>query len=367
MGTIIGAGIFGLPYVAAKSGIIPSFFYFLVLGGVSFLIHLFLGEIVLRTKEKQRLAGYAKRYLGGVGSSMVAFSIVLGTVLALVAYIIIGGRFLKIFLGFCLPFLNITDFRLSLVFALLLLPFLFRGIKNVAKTEFISNILFGLIIVFVFLFSLPNFDFNNFYLFNSSNIFLPYGVILFSLTGWSAIPEMVEILNSDEDKKKLKKAIIFSIIAAICIYLIFVLTVVGVSGSNTTEETFVGLLPYLDSRIIFLGVLAGIITIADSFLILSINLKNTLIYDYGISGFSSLFIAWALPIFLFLCGLRHFINVIGIAGTLIGAIEGIAIIMIFKKAKSFGNRKPEYSINISRFSEYVLITLFVLGVISLIF
>jgi amino acid permease len=361
IGTIIGAGIFAIPYVVAKSGIIPGFFYFLILGGVSFLVHLFLGEIVLRTEEKHRLAGYAKQYLGGSGSSIVALSIVLGTILSLVAYIILGGQFLKIFFSFCLPFFNASNFRLSLAFALFLLPFLFRGIKNVAKTELFSNILFGSIIVFVFLFSLPNFDFNNFSLLDSSNIFLPYGVILFALTGWSAIPEMAEILKSNEDKKKLKKIIIFSISVAIFIYLIFILAVVGVSGSATTEETFIGLLTHLDNRIILLGVLAGIITIADSFLILSINLKNTLIYDYGFSGLPSLFISWFLPVFLFFCGLRHFIDVIGVAGTLIGAIEGIAIIVIFRKAKLLGTRKPEYSLNIPRFLEFILIAIFILG------
>jgi len=365
MGTIIGAGIFGIPYVVARSGIVPSFFCFFLLGGVSFLIHLFLGEITLRTEQKHRLAGYAKRYLGGWGSSLVAFSVVLGTILSLVAYIILGGRFLKIFFSFCLPSFNITDFRLSLIFALFLLPFLFKGIKMIAKTELISNAIFGLIIVLVFLFSLPNFDFNNFSLLNSSDIFLPYGVILFALTGWSAVPEMTEILKSSEDKKKLKKAIIFSIIAAICIYLIFILAVVGVSGSDTTEETFIGLLPHLNSKIILLGTIAGLITIADSFLILGLNLKNTLIYDYGFSKLLSLLIAWVLPIFLFLCGLRHFIDVIGIAGTLIGAIEGIAIIIIFRRAKSLGNRKPEYSLNISWILDYVLIAIFVLGVFSL--
>jgi len=138
-----------------------------------------------------------------------------------------------------------------------------------------------------------------------------------------------------------------------------------VSGSDTTEETFIGLLPHLNSKIILLGTIAGLITIADSFLILGLNLKNTLIYDYGFSKLLSLLIAWVLPIFLFLCGLRHFIDVIGIAGTLIGAIEGIAIIIIFRRAKSLGNRKPEYSLNISWILDYVLIAIFVLGVFSL--
>ena len=28
IGTIVGAGVFGIPYVIAKSGIVPGFFYF---------------------------------------------------------------------------------------------------------------------------------------------------------------------------------------------------------------------------------------------------------------------------------------------------------------------------------------------------
>jgi len=59
--------------------------------------------------------------------------------------------------------------------------------------------------------------------------------------------------------------------------------------------------------------------------------------------------------------LRHFISVISIAGTLIGAIEGMTIISIFKKAKTLGDRKPEYSLNVHPFVVYVLTTIFVLG------
>ena len=67
LGTIVGAGIFGIPYVISKSGMIPGFFYFLILGGAVLLIHLFFGEIILRTKGEHRLVGLAQRYLGRWG------------------------------------------------------------------------------------------------------------------------------------------------------------------------------------------------------------------------------------------------------------------------------------------------------------
>ena len=367
LGTMIGAGIFGIPYVVAKSGVIPSFFYFLILGATSLLIHLFLGEVVLRTKEKHRLAGYAKKYLGGRGKSLIAFSIILGTILALVAYIILGGLFLKIFFSSYNFLTEISAFRLSLVFSILLSPFIFKGIKMVAQTELATNILFGLIILLIFFLNLPNVHLTNFQSIDFSNLFLPYGVILFALIGWSAVPEMTEILKSKQDKKMLKKAIIFPIFTAIILYLIFIFAVVGVSGLNASEETFSGLLPYLNEKVVAFGVLAGIITIADSFLILGLNLKNTLVYDYNIPSLLAFILAWGSPVLLFLLGLRHFIDVIGFAGTLIGAIEGIAIVCIFKKAKTMGNREPEYSLKVHPFVIFILVAIFILGALSLFF
>ena len=62
VGTIIGAGVFAIPYVMSKSGALTCFFYFLILGSVVLLLHLFLGEVVLRTKGRHRLVGYAEKY-----------------------------------------------------------------------------------------------------------------------------------------------------------------------------------------------------------------------------------------------------------------------------------------------------------------
>ena len=369
LGTMIGAGIFGIPYVVSRSGIFPALFYFLILGVASFLIHLFLGEIILRTKGKHRLPGYAQKYLGDWAKILAAFSVVLGIILALLAYIILGGNFLNIlFSSFPLLVSGLSSFHFSLIFSLVLFPFIVRRVKFVAETEVFTNIVFVLIIFLIFFLSLEKLNLDNFSLLADElvleNIFLPYGVILFALIGWSAVPEMAEVLEKKEDKKQFKKAIIFSIIIAIFIYLLFVFSVVGVSGKNTSPETFSGLLSYLDPKIILLGVLAGAITIADSFLILSIHLRNTLVYDYGFHMVPALFMSWGMPLILFLSGFRQFIDVIGIAGTFIGAIEGILIILIFKKAKILGDREPEYSLKIPSFITYALMIMFVLGAIS---
>ena len=64
VGTIIGAGIFGIPFAMNQTGIINGLILLVLLALTTTLIHLMLGEIALRTKTNYRLAGYAGHYLG---------------------------------------------------------------------------------------------------------------------------------------------------------------------------------------------------------------------------------------------------------------------------------------------------------------
>jgi tyrosine-specific transport protein len=357
IGTVVGAGIFGIPYVIAKSGILPGLFYFLVLGLAILILHLVFGEIVLRTEERCRFTGYAQKYLGNNGKALATISIIIGMTGTLLAYIIIGGNFLKIILS---PVINLSSFRLSLIFWLVLVYFVFHGIKIIATIEVFTNSAFFIIMIVVFSFLLPKFSIQNFDLVNLKNFFLPYGVIMFALTGFAAMPEIADILKTPEERKSLKKVIIASSVASIILYLLFSLAVTGVSGGETSGEALSGLVPFLGQRIITLGALFGVITIADSFLIICLYFKNTLIYDYHFSKIIAFSIASFLPLLLFL-KFRSFTQIIGFVGTILGTVEGIIILLIFKKAKKLGNRTPEYSLNISDFLIYSLATLLILG------
>ncbi|MDD2696981.1 MAG: aromatic amino acid transport family protein [Candidatus Pacebacteria bacterium] len=365
IGTVVGAGIFGLPYVVSRSGIVPGLFYFLILGGAVLLIHLFFGEVILRTEGKCRLPGLVQKYLGKKEKILTGVSVIVGITGALLAYIILAGDFLKILFS---SLGNFSSFQLAFVFWIVLSFFIFRGIKTIAPAEIFTNILFFLVIFVIIGFCLPKFDLSNFALINpSASIFLPYGVILFSLIGWSAIPEMIEIFKTPEEKKNTKKVIILSTIIILFLYFCFIMAVLGVSGKVTSFDTLSGLLPFLGEKIIFFGALAGVITLADSFLVLGLYLRNTFIYDLKFSKNLSFLISCGVPFLLYFLGLRSFITTIGFVGTIIGAIEGIIIILIFKKAKILGERTPEYSLNIPSFLLYFLILILILGAISQIY
>jgi len=364
IGVVIGAGIFGIPYVIAKSGIIPGFFYFLILGGAALLLHLFFGEIVLRTKRKHRLVGFAQKYLGKWGKVLITISTILGITGVLLAYLIIGGEFLKIIFS---PLFNLPPSHFSLFFWAILTYLVFRGIKLIASAEIFTNSTFFIIIFIVFCFLLPKINLENFSLINSEYVFLPYGVIMFSLVGLVAIPEMADILETSEERKSFKKIIIVASAIVIISYLLFSLAVVGVSGENTSSEALSGLVPFLGQKIVILGALFGVITLADSFLIICLYFSNTLIYDYHFPKVLAFFISSGLPLILFLIGFRSFIGVIGFVGTILGMIEGIVILLIFKKVKKLGDREPEYSLKVPSFLIYFLMVIFTLGAISQIF
>ena len=361
VGTIIGAGIFGVPYIINKSGIIPGFFYFLILGSVVLLIHLFFGEAVLRTKESCRLPGFAQKYLGAWGKILVMISVVSGLIGALLAYLILSGDFLRILFS---PFSSLSAVQLALIFWVAMSYLIFRGIKLIASIELLTNIVFFSTSAVILFFCLLRFDFQNLAAFSLSNAFLPFGVILFSLIGWSAIPEIVDFLKTSPEKKKLKKTMILATAVTVPFYLIFTLAVLGVVGGNISPDTISSLVPFLGPKLILLGVLAALITLTDSILVLGLHLKNTFIYDLKLSNRLATAIACGVPFLLFLIGFRNFIGTLGFVGTVVGVIEGVAIILIFKKAKKLGDREPEYSLKIPSLLLYLLITTLILGAIS---
>lgn len=353
---MIGAGIFGIPYVVEKSGIIPSFFYFFILGGAVLFIHLFIGEVILRTKGHFRLPGLSQKYLGNWAKNLTALSVVVGVIGALLAYLILGGEFLNILLGD-----GLSKIQLTLIFGAALSYFIFRGIRIIAPLEILTNVIFFSVIIIILFFSLPQFDLSNIRILDTSNIFLPFGVILFSLIGWSAIPEIMGLLESTRDKRAVKAVIVSSTLIVVLFYLVFALVVVGVSGKNTSEDALSGLSAFLGPKIIFFGALAGLITLADSFLVLGLYLRNTFVYDFKLPKNLAALITCGLPLALFLVGFRGFIAALGFTGTIIGVVEGILIILIFKKAKALGDRIPEFSVNVPSLFLYLLIGILIFG------
>ena len=99
VGTIVGAGVLGVPYVVAKVGLLPGIASIIGLDLIMLLVNLYIGEIVLRTKGNHQLSGYAERYIGSWGRIVLGVALIIQLSGAMVAYTIGEGHTFRALLG----------------------------------------------------------------------------------------------------------------------------------------------------------------------------------------------------------------------------------------------------------------------------
>lgn len=362
IGAIVGVGIFGLPYVISQAGFFVGFFELVALSAVILALHLLYGEIILRTKEPHRFIGYAEKYLGQNVKRLVMFTVIFGSYGGLLAYLIVGGDFAARLLQ---PFFGGSVFFYSLLFYFAMSLMILAKIKTVGRIEIIMTAALLLVMAVIIGFGLNKINFQNLATVNFGRSFLPYGVILFAMAGSAAVPIVRDLMAGEETK--IKKTLVWGTLIPTVLYALFIFTVVGISGANTTKETLAGLSLYFGSSIIFLGRIFGLLAIATSFLIFGEYLEETLNYDLKLNKTLSYLLVVSVPLVAFLAGMRNFIDTIGLVGAVAGGVEGILLVMMVSKAKKLGDRPPEYSLNIPKFLRYGIIGLLGLGILYEIF
>lgn len=353
IGTCIGAGFLGIPYVASKSGFLIAVFYILFLGGILLLVNLYLGETALRTKKFHQLTGYAKKYVGKKAGKLMNFAFIFGMYSAIVAYITgVSESFSYLIFG---------DMSYSLIVGILFGIFvsllLWKGIKALKKYEKIGVIVIFCLLSLIFILFIDKVIYSNLNYINYQNFLIPFGVVLFALISSSAVPIASNILKKDKDL--LKKSIITSSIVSIIFYILFTFIVIGFSGGKTPEiATFA-----LGSVFIVLG----IFTMFNSNLSLGNALIENFEFDSGIRKKKSWILASITPLIIYI--ILHFFpffsftKILSIGGVISGGLIAILSLFIVKGAKEKGERIPEYSVPINWFLIVIISAVFVIGII----
>ena len=354
VGTAIGAGVLGIPYVAAQAGFWVAVAYMVILGAIILTVNLYLGEISLRTKGDHQIPGYARRYLGKKGMVVLEFATVFGIYSAIVAYLLGIGESLS-FLFFRNSNYTVV---IGILVGLVMSSLLWRGIKALKKYEKIGVSIILFLIFLIFFIFIKNIDPANLYYFNIGNVFLPFGVILFALMSFHAIPELEIILHNKE--KLMKKALIIGTLIPIIFYIMFAFIVVGLKGIATPEIATLALGPFF--------ILLGIFTMFTSYLVLGNALETNFRFDERMKKGKAWFLTSIIPIFIFLFirlfDYFSFIRILSIGGVVSGGLIAVSVLVMAKIAKKKGNRKPEYSIPINWFIIGFLSLIFILGVLK---
>lgn len=351
IGSCIGAGVLGIPYVASKAGFSVAAFYILFLGGIILLSNLYLGEVALRTKKVHQLAGYAKKYLGKKAGRWMEFALVFGIYASIIAYLIGVGE--------SLSFLFFGNLKYELLFGILFGTFvgllLWRGMTSLKKYEKVGVAIILCILVLIFVFFAGKVNLQNLNSFDSENIFLPFGVVLFALLSFAAVPEAVYVLRNE--RKILRKVLITSSIVSIVFYLLFAFIVTGYLGTKTPEVATLALGPIF--------IILGMFTMFTSHLPLGNALLENFEIDDRIKKKRAWLLASVVPVLIYVLisfsNFFSFTKVLAIGGVVSGGLMAILILFTIKKAKQKSERKPEYSVPLNRVVISVLILIFALG------
>lgn len=357
IGTMVGVGVFGIPFAFAKAGFWIGFLFLIGVGLVTLFLDFIYGEIILRTHQEHQMVGYTQFYLGNFWKRILFFSFLLTTYAALLAYIIIAGEFLPNVFS---SLFYVSSGNFSLWFFIVASLLVLFGIRAVAWIELGLAILFIAVIGLIFGFGVADINLSNFSAINLEFWFFPYGVLLFAFGGLPAIPLQRQILDGREGN--LRKSIITAMVIVGVLYLIFGFTVLGISGEATSPDAISGLIDILGGKIVFLGSLFGVLAVSTSYLMLGTALSEVFRLDYGFGRKLSWVLVVVPPFVLFLGGLRNFIDVISLAGAVGVGLEAFILVFMYIKSKSRGDRIPEYSMRVPAWALYLLALVFVGGV-----
>ncbi len=335
VGTIVGAGILGIPYVFAQAGFWTGSLVLLLVGLAMMLMKLLYGEVALRTRGDHQISGYAQIYLGKWAKYLVSFVLIASLYGSLLAYFIGEGEVIEALTG-------IPSFEASLGFFALFALFILIGIKLIKRMELVMS---GFILMVVFIIYLLGFDHinpANLSGFDWSKIFLPYGVLLFATSGLVAVPEVRLIVKKQE--VLMKKAIIYGCLIPPVLYFLFTALVLTITGPAVTEVASVALGEMLGWKMLLVANLFAFLTMGTSFLTLGLALVETYEYDYRLNKYVAWVLTVIVPLLIFLLGARDFVKVISLVGALGIGVNGIIYVATYFAARKKGKRRPEYEI-----------------------
>ena len=324
IGTIVGAGIFGVPAMIGAWGVPVSTIAFAAITLVVLAAHLLYAEALLANgKIDGRLEQHAAHWLGkpvGMLAGGIQTIQIFGSNLA---YLILGGEFLAVLaqaVG-----VNIPVIIWQMLFWVLGAVIVCYGLAAVARIEaHLTWLLIVTIIILIIAFAI-RIRIEDISLLGLSLpervTFEPYGVILFSLLGITPIPEILESVGRRRDDAY-KVIIRGTVVSAFLTYAFGVfgwLVSSGLIGRNPSD-----LVHFLPPVIALVFPLAGFLAIITSFLTTTLDLRNMFHLDYHFSNIASWVVSLGVPLVLLFLTPRDFLATIG----LIGAVFSSAIAVI---------------------------------------
>lgn len=329
MATTIGAGMFSLPYVFKEAGWLLGIFYVAVLTAVIVFVHRLYWLSIEKCGEKRRLLGLVETYLGKTFFYLAVLAILAGLIFVLVAHLAIATQFLR------LIFPETGNSATAVFWLVASMPLLFN-LRRIIETEVPGTVFIIGIVLFIFLTGNGN-GIQNVAPANFSNVFLPFGAVLFALSGWTAVEPMFEwqkknglpVHYTQTGGRKSISALAYGTVFSAFVYMLFVLAIFRSAGTMS-PDTISGLSSWPFWKLQIIGWL-GVLALWVSYTPTSLEIKNELDKDMRLPRWLSLAVPFLFPPLIFLSQHLSFLNTISLVGGVFLALQYVFIILVSKK------------------------------------
>ncbi|MEK7608566.1 MAG: hypothetical protein AAB495_03220 [Patescibacteria group bacterium] len=321
----MGAGIFALPALFRVSGWATGFFYLFALGALVSSVHLLYWKVLEKTNGEHRLFGLVERFLGKNYAVFAFLLVVFGLALVLLIYLLLGEKFLS----FLFPELNGVAIYAFWIAASV--P-LFFGIKKVAGGESLVALATGGIALFLFAKTQEPFAIFEGSAFSLKNIALPFGPILFAVSGWVSTQTMFNAWRANKRPGTPRFLIAAGTLTVLLIYSIFVMSTAQVAGGVSGGIDLPSWAGVFGKEITTIIALFGLLAVWAAYIPLALEIKSTMESDLRMSKAHSLLVALLTPLALFSLGLKNFLGIVGLVGGVFGAAQYILLLLVAKKA-----------------------------------
>ncbi|HEX4104441.1 MAG TPA: hypothetical protein VHZ04_03145 [Candidatus Paceibacterota bacterium] len=351
MAATMGDGAFALPFVFYEAGWFVGILYLAVLGAMVVLAHVTYFETLGKVGEKERLLGLARKYLGAGGFWAGFISIVLGLILTLVAYLILGMHFIQLGFPYVAPSIPLV------LFWAFVSATVFLNDTRVVELELVGIVLTSLVVVIIFVTAWPNIFFDGIPAFgNPANFFLPFGAALFSLAGWTAIEPAYEAervrrnaTTSGEDGGSARESsptvtraaawrpLAMGTLLAALLYVMFSAGILGTAGAFT-PDTISGLANWATWKKDVIAAL-GLIAVWTVSMPISREIRNSLERDLGWNKSVSRTVIVFAPLLLVLAGLTNFLVIVGLVGGLFLSTQYLLIVSVGRRVLALSSTR----------------------------
>jgi len=258
LGTMIGAGIFVLPSIAAAQAGPASMIAFAVGGLVSLLAAISLSELATGMPRAGGSYYYINRALGSFFGSIVGWGMWAGLMFASAFYMLGFGQYLTFFFDFGELGIAVS----ALVMSALLVAVNYYGVKETGALQNIIVIaLVGLILVFVAFGVLDRPAIEEFNPFGWGQVALTVGTVYVTFIGFEVIATSAEEIQNPS--RNLPLSMIAAVITPTLLYVLVMFVSTGTLSIETLADSRI---PVADVAEVFLGDIGALMMVVGAVL-----------------------------------------------------------------------------------------------------